>query len=109
MLPEPSVTISMHARQLFVLFGLILVGNVALADLEQSDVPEPCNSACQSVVSASGRCDNETSDDSAEMQCMCDMDQASTQIPLCEACIAQYRADNPSGDEDDNDPHDNGK
>lgn len=99
----------MQAQQLFVLLGLVLVGNVALADLEQSDVPEPCYSACQSVVSASGRCDNETSDDNAEMQCMCDMDQASTQIPLCEACIAQYRADNPSGDEDDNDPHDNGK
>jgi hypothetical protein len=99
----------MRARQLFVLISLVLVGNVALADLDRSDVPEPCNWVCQSVVSASERCDNQTSDDSAEMQCMCDMDQASTQIPLCEACIAQYRADNPSGDDGDDDPHDNGK
>ncbi len=107
--------------QLFLFISsLLLLGHVALADLEQSDVPDACYSACGAVVRASRRCDRNTHNDTAEMQCMCNMRRASTVIPRCEACIAQYRRDHPKDedydgdgddddDDDDNDPHDNGK
>ncbi|KAL4819825.1 hypothetical protein BDW67DRAFT_124502 [Aspergillus spinulosporus] len=105
----------MHVRQLLIISSLILVGNVALgADLDRDDVPSDCHSACDPLVSISQRCDRQTDNDAAEARCICRANNASSIIPRCEACIAQYRLDNPSdndnGDDDnidDSGPHDN--
>lgn len=116
---SPSA-ISMRSGLFIFISSILLLGDVALADLDQSDVPDACHSACSAVVRASRRCDRNTHNDTAEMQCVCNMSQASIVIPRCEACIAQYRQDQPrdddydgddddDDDDDDNDPHDNGK
>ncbi|KAL4787054.1 hypothetical protein BJX76DRAFT_354664 [Aspergillus varians] len=83
-------------KLLAAMSSLILVGNLALtADIDQEDVPNPCLPACQPVVSIARQCDMDNHDDVAEMDCICNSDQANTRVPLCEACIAQYRSDHP--------------
>lgn len=111
------VLTTMHVRQLLIISSLILAGNVAFgADLDQDDVPSGCHSACDPLVSISQRCDRQTDNDAAEARCICRANNASSIITRCEACIAQYRSDNPpdndNGDDDNTDdggPHDNGK
>ncbi|KAL4929812.1 putative GPI anchored protein [Aspergillus undulatus] len=112
----------MRFQSLVALAGLLLAGKLALAaELDPDDVPDRCRSACDPVVSVARDCDRRNDNDAAEMDCICDSDQASTRIPQCEACIAQYRTDNPrdedhdgsddadydNDDNDDADPHDN--
>ncbi|CEN60679.1 hypothetical protein ASPCAL03114 [Aspergillus calidoustus] len=111
----------MRFRQFLALSSLMLAGNLALAaELDRDDVPDMCRTVCEPVVSAAARCDRDNDNDTSEMNCICNSDQADTRVPQCEACIAQYRSDHPrdddydgsdeeDGDEDDDDadPHDN--
>ncbi|KAB8075795.1 hypothetical protein BDV29DRAFT_102379 [Aspergillus leporis] len=103
----------MRTVQLLALSGLMLMSNVAMgAELERDDVPNRCWDVCGPVVGTAQRCDGIHHDnDRAEMQCICDWNQAKSLIPLCEACIAQYRSDRNNRDDDDDgsrrDPHDN--
>ncbi|KAF7586186.1 hypothetical protein BBP40_009315 [Aspergillus hancockii] len=103
----------MRTVQLLALAGLMLLSNIAMgAELERDDVPNRCWDVCGPVVGTAHRCDSIHHDnDRAEMKCICDWNQASPLIPLCEACIAQYRSDRNSrgGNDDDDrrDPHDN--
>ncbi|KAJ5177293.1 uncharacterized protein N7482_003170 [Penicillium canariense] len=101
----------MRTQQLLGLAGLILAGNIAsAARLEHDDVPNRCWNACGSVVGASESCDHQYDNDSAELQCICNWEAAKTQIPLCAACISQYRVsdgDRDDDNDDDNDDDDN--
>ncbi|KAL4882237.1 hypothetical protein BJY04DRAFT_217561 [Aspergillus karnatakaensis] len=111
----------MRINQVLAISGLMLLGNLTLgAELDRDDVPSPCRSACEPVVSAAQDCDSRHDNDTAEMQCTCDPYRAGTRIPRCEACIAQYRSEHPRDDDydggddeadgddnDDSDPHDN--
>ncbi|KAB8233381.1 putative GPI anchored protein [Aspergillus alliaceus] len=102
--------------QLLALSGLMLVSNVAMgAELDRDDVPNRCWEVCGPVVGIAQKCDGMHDSDRAEMQCICDWKQAPSLIPLCEACIAQYRSerhnrdhDDDGDDHDDRDPHHNG-
>ena len=101
----------MRTQQLLAFGGLMLVSNVAIAaKLESDDVPSRCWSACGSVVGISESCDAQHDDDDAEIQCICNWNPASTQIPLCAACISVYGDDDDDDhDDDDDDDDDNGK
>ncbi|RHZ54503.1 putative GPI anchored protein [Aspergillus thermomutatus] len=102
----------MRPLQFLALSGLMLASNISLAaELERDDVPNRCWDVCGPVVGIAQKCDNMHRDnDRAEMMCICDWNQASTLVPLCEACIAQYRSDirnNNDHDDDRDEIHDN--
>ncbi|KAE8167014.1 hypothetical protein BDV40DRAFT_296044 [Aspergillus tamarii] len=97
----------MRTTQLLALSGLMLMSNVAMgAELERDDVPNRCWDVCGPVVGIAHKCDNMHDSDRAEMQCICDWKQAPSLIPLCEACIAQYRSERNNRDYDDDDDDD---
>ncbi|GIK00824.1 hypothetical protein Aspvir_004853 [Aspergillus viridinutans] len=104
----------MRPLQLLALSGLMLASNIALAaELDRDDVPNRCWNVCGPVVGIAQRCDNmHRDDDRAEMKCICDWNQAPTLVPLCEACIAQFRNDtrndNGRGNDRDDDHDDHG-
>ncbi|KAL4988920.1 hypothetical protein BDW68DRAFT_176420 [Aspergillus falconensis] len=90
----------MRVQKLLTISSLILAGNVAFgADLDRDDVPSDCHSACDPLVSISQQCDRQNDNDEAEARCICEADNATSLIPQCEACIAEYS--------NDSDPHDN--
>ncbi|KAL5049430.1 hypothetical protein BDW71DRAFT_160535 [Aspergillus fruticulosus] len=92
----------MRVQKLLTISSLILAGNVAFgADLDRDDVPSDCHSACDPLVSISQQCDRQNDNDEAEARCICEADNATSLIPQCEACIAEYS--------NDSDPHDNGR
>ncbi|PKX96470.1 putative GPI anchored protein [Aspergillus novofumigatus IBT 16806] len=95
----------MRPLQFLALSGLMLASNVALAaELERDDVPNRCWDVCSPVVGIAQQCDNtHRDDDRAEMNCICDWNQAPTLVPLCEACISQFRNDTRNGTRNDND------
>ncbi|KAJ5563103.1 hypothetical protein N7535_002452 [Penicillium sp. DV-2018c] len=94
----------MHTKQLLPLCGLLLASSVALASkLDHDDVPNSCWDVCSSVVRTANSCDDRHERDSAEIQCICDWDQAKTQIPICSACITQHQADRRNGTHTDQD------
>ncbi|KAH3149815.1 hypothetical protein LV164_003853 [Aspergillus fumigatus] len=109
----------MRALQFLALSGLMLASNIALAaELDRDDVPDRCWDVCSPVVGIAQQCDNtHRDDDRAEMNCICNSNRAPTLVPLCEACISQFRNDTRNGthhdDDDDHDhddhrrPHDN--
>lgn len=96
----------MQLQKFFALSSLVLLGNIVgtLADIEADEVPRQCQQVCDSIVQRSDHCDRTTNDDRAEKECMCKLQDASTVIPQCEACVAKYHSEV----SDDNDPHDNG-
>ncbi|KAJ5831747.1 hypothetical protein N7474_000058 [Penicillium riverlandense] len=100
----------MHAKQLLALGGLVLASNVAIAaKLEHDDVPNHCWAACGPVVGISESCNHRhDNDDSAELQCICNWGPASTQIPLCAACITQYGHNDDHDHDNDDDDNDDG-
>ena len=125
----------MRTQQLLALSGLMLMSNVVGgAELERDDVPKRCGHVCNPVVAIAHTCDNVHRDnDRAEMNCICDWNKVNNLVPICEACIAQYRSDRKNrdtnkdrddddddddddwdtddeydNDHDDKDPHDNG-
>ncbi|GAB1192423.1 hypothetical protein APSETT444_001614 [Aspergillus pseudonomiae] len=83
------------------------------AELDHDDVPNRCWRVCGPVVGIAHKCDNIHESDRAEMKCICDWHHAPTLIPLCEACIAEYRSErnnrdhDDDDDDDDRDPHHN--
>ncbi|KAL4805027.1 hypothetical protein BDV18DRAFT_161425 [Aspergillus unguis] len=104
----------MDVKQVIAFSCFVLAGNIAFAaDIDRDDIPAPCLSACDAVSSVTQRCDRDNHNDTAEMNCICNSDQAETRIPYCEACIAHYRSehpqdqDNDDDDDDDSGPHDN--
>ncbi|KAL3458946.1 hypothetical protein BJX64DRAFT_209644 [Aspergillus heterothallicus] len=98
----------MRIHQLLVVSSFMLASNFGLAaQLDRNDVPDMCRTACELVVSVADRCDRQNDNDTAEMNCICNSDQADTRVPRCEACIAQYETDHPREDNGDADPHDN--
>ncbi|KAL2865031.1 putative GPI anchored protein [Aspergillus lucknowensis] len=107
----------MHVHRIFALCGFLLLGNLTLAAwINREDVPDMCRTACAPAVSTAEDCDrrsddDDDDDDAAEIQCICQGGQASTRVPHCEACIAQWRKDHLDGGNDGNgdatDPHDN--
>ncbi|GAQ08798.1 hypothetical protein ALT_6119 [Aspergillus lentulus] len=94
----------MRPLQFLALSGLMLASNVALAaELDRDDVPNRCWDVCSPVVGIAQQCDNmHRDDDRAEMNCICDWNQAPTLVPLCEACISQFRNDTRNGTRNDN-------
>ncbi|PLB52157.1 hypothetical protein P170DRAFT_472063 [Aspergillus steynii IBT 23096] len=91
----------MRATHFLALSGLMLAGKVALAaELDRDDVPNRCWDVCGPVVGIAHRCDGMHDNDRREMDCICDWKQAPSLIPLCEACIADYRADRNNTDRD---------
>ncbi|EAL86112.1 hypothetical protein KXW98_008197 [Aspergillus fumigatus] len=101
----------MRALQFLALSGLMLASNIALAaELDRDDVPDRCWDVCSPVVGIAQQCDNtHRDDDRAEMNCICNSNRAPTLVPLCEACISQFRNDTRNGthhDDDDDDDHD---
>jgi len=92
--------------------SLLLVGLAALSsttvlaqEFDNNDVPQQCRSVCQAMVDAARTCDNQNDGDRQEVDCICNTEGASTQLPECAACVRQYDSDN--DDDDDNDQ--NGK
>ncbi|EMD85807.1 hypothetical protein COCC4DRAFT_34673 [Bipolaris maydis ATCC 48331] len=70
-----------------IAFALSAVG---LADkLEFEDVPRNCIDICTPVVTLTTGCDDRgpNDDDFAELQCICNAQNANTQIPNCADCI----------------------
>ncbi|KAL4939840.1 hypothetical protein BDV06DRAFT_30048 [Aspergillus oleicola] len=99
----------MRIHSLLTLATFLLAGNIAIAaELDPDDVPQPCHSACDPVVSIAQECDRRNDNDTSEIDCICGSDQAESQIPRCEACIAQYRTDHPQDEDHDGDDDDDG-
>ncbi|KAF2823845.1 hypothetical protein CC86DRAFT_60753 [Ophiobolus disseminans] len=71
-----------------------LAAFAAAQDVDNSDVPQQCRAVCADVVATSQRCDNETNDDRAEVDCICRSQNAATLIPACDACVQQFDTDN---------------
>lgn len=99
-------SINMQLQKFLALSGIVLLGNVVgtLADLEPDEVPQQCKQVCNSIVERSDHCDRTTHDDHAEKECMCKLENASTVVPQCEACVAKFHSEV----SDHSDPHDNG-
>jgi hypothetical protein len=92
-----SQTITMLAKNMFLVFALSAIG--LAQDVDDNDVPQQCRSVCASVVTLSNTCDRQNNDnDAGYLNCVCTSQDASSQIPLCEACVAA----------NDNDGRDNG-
>ena len=81
-------------------FALVLPFFLALTtpltggqEIEDQDVPQSCRAVCLSSLINSRRCEND--DDDVELNCTCSAANAETDIPNCEACVAEYdEADN---------------
>ena len=82
----------------------LLAGIVASQDVSNDDIPQQCRAVCAEVVTISRRCDDQTDNDRAELECICRAPNANTLVPTCEACVAQFDTDT---DNDDNDRNDN--
>jgi len=97
----------MHIKNLLFLTSALLTSSLALANtLDSDDVPNRCWQVCGPVVGISHKCDAMHDNDSAERKCVCEWQQAPTLIPLCEACISQYRNETKHDDDNDRDDDD---
>jgi hypothetical protein len=115
---------------LFNKFSLItaLTAAVAAQEIDQNDIPQQCTSVCAQVVTIARDCDRQNgrpqphssspqhtnprtqdNNDAAELNCICQAQNANTLFPTCEACVAQFDNDNDDSDDNDNDNNDNGK
>ncbi|KAF2181688.1 hypothetical protein K469DRAFT_752581 [Zopfia rhizophila CBS 207.26] len=90
----------MLAKNIIVVFTL---SALSLAqDVDNNDIPSQCTAVCSDVVSLSRTCDQQNDDnDTGYRNCVCNANNANTQIPLCEACVSQF--DNDRNDNDVND------
>jgi hypothetical protein len=79
--------------------GLLLVAVVVASNID--DVPHQCRDICAPVVSLASSCDDRSDrinednddDDDDELSCICNGSDASTSIPMCDACITEYGND----------------
>lgn len=86
----------MQYKNSLVFLGLAAISAVTAQEFDNNDVPSQCRSVCQSMVDAARTCDNTNSGDRQEVDCICNTNGASTQLPECAACIRQF-----SDDDDD--------
>lgn len=89
----------MQYRNSFLALALA-IGAVTAQEFDNNDVPQQCRSVCQAMVDAARTCDNTNDGDRQEVDCICNTNGASTQLPECAACIRQF---------DDDDDDQNGK
>ena len=91
----------MQYKNSLLFIGLVAIGAVAAQEFDNNDVPNQCRTVCQAMVDAARTCDQQNSGDRQEVDCICNTNGASTQLPECAACIRQFDTDN--DDDDDND------
>ncbi|KAF2107496.1 hypothetical protein BDV96DRAFT_506104 [Lophiotrema nucula] len=82
----------MLVKNVFLTLGLFSLG--LAQDIDDNDVPQQCRAVCASIVTLTQNCDDQNNN---FINCVCSTSGADTQLPLCEACVAQF----------DNDGHDN--
>lgn len=92
----------MQYKNALVLLGLTALAAVQAQEFDGNDVPQQCRSICQAMVDAARTCDQTNDGDRQEVDCICNTEGASTQLPECAACIRQFDTDDDDGD-DDND------
>ncbi|OQO03557.1 hypothetical protein B0A48_10221 [Cryoendolithus antarcticus] len=73
--------------------ALATISAVLAQDVETDDIPQRCRNVCASVVSLSQGCDTNDNDDTARLNCICTNPSASTEIPLCNACLTEVEND----------------
>ncbi|KAI0512865.1 hypothetical protein F5B22DRAFT_613509 [Xylaria bambusicola] len=74
----------------------------ATQDLDLDDFPRACQQACQDISRLSNDCDNQTSSDRDEINCVCNGNNAEEQARNCAACVkANVRGDDDDDDDDD--------
>ncbi|KAJ8129578.1 hypothetical protein O1611_g4054 [Lasiodiplodia mahajangana] len=90
----------MQTKILTALFLFAALG--ATQDVDVDDVPRACQQACQDISSLSDDCDNQTDDDTAERDCVCNANNALQQATSCAACVkANVQNNNDDDDEED--------
>lgn len=94
----------MQYKNALLFVGLAAIGAVKAQEFDNEDVPQQCRSVCQSMVDAARTCDNNFDGDREEVDCICNTEGASTQLPECAACIRQFDIDNDDDDNDSNGP-----
>lgn len=72
---------------------LALTASAVAQDVDANDIPSRCSDVCAPVVSLTANCDRNSTDDAAEMRCVCNGPRASTSVPECAACLDQYSKD----------------
>ena len=82
---------------------LVLAGSIFAQEFDNNDVPSQCRSVCQSMVYAARTCDQNFDGDRQEVDCICNTQGASTQLPECAACVRQFDPDRDDDDADDQD------
>ncbi|KAF2253677.1 hypothetical protein BU26DRAFT_501824 [Trematosphaeria pertusa] len=87
----------MLVQNLFLAVALSATG--LAIDVDDAEVPYQCRDVCIPVIRLTSSCDAQIYDnDQAELACICDAANASTQIPTCEACVSQYDDDGPDNE-----------
>lgn len=77
---------------------LFAISSLASAqDVDYDDIPSQCTQVCDPIVRLTQQCDNGRSD-ADQLSCVCQANNATVQLPACEACFAMF----------DPDGHDNG-
>merc|ERR1712080_615345 len=94
---------TMHYKNTLLFVGLAALSVVKAQEFDNNDVPMQCRSVCQAMVDAARNCDNTNSGDPQEVDCICNTQGASTQLPECAACVRQYDTDDDDDDDDEND------
>lgn len=82
---------------------LLLTSLASLAltqEFDNNDIPSQCRSVCQSMVDAARTCDRNFDGDRQEVDCICNSENARTQLPACAACVRQFDTDNDDDDDD---------
>jgi hypothetical protein len=80
-------------RSFFIIAVLAIAASIVAQDVDSSDIPSQCKSACAPVVSLTSTCDKSNNDDAAERRCICNDHRASRDIPNCAACLDKYSKD----------------
>lgn len=88
----------MHYTKTLAFLALAAASLVRAQEFDGNDVPSQCRSVCESMIAAARNCDNTADGDREEVDCVCAAPNASTQLPLCEACVRA--AQNPEPDDD---------
>lgn len=73
---------------LLPLLPFFLTATVYAQEVENEDVPSQCRAVCANTLAISDRCNS--GDDDVELNCICSANNASSDIPNCEACVAQF-------------------
>lgn len=89
---------TMHYTSILAFLALSAIHAVHAQEFDGNDVPSQCRSVCDSMVAAALDCDNRADGDREELDCICAAPNASSQLPLCEACVRA--AQNPEPDDD---------